>query len=350
MLNIDEILYWLRETDPERLEKLWARADKVRAEKVGRQVHLRGLVEISNYCVRSCRYCGIACGNKSVARYRMEADEIVECAGLALEYGFGTIVMQAGEDYGLDAKDIAGIISRIKEKYGIAVTLSLGERPDGELEMWKNAGADRYLLRFETSDSQLYQAIHPDLPGRKSDRFAILRKLQSLGYETGSGVMTGIPGQSYESLARDIEMFGQMDLDMVGIGPYIPHPGTDMAKPGWTGKDIDPDAQVPRGSLMTFKAVALTRLVCPEANLPSTTAVASIDGGDGRKLALARGANVIMPNLTPEKYRRLYDIYPDKACLRNEDENSGLSVAQMLESIGRVPGTGAGGRFKSGGA
>ena len=201
------ILAWLREDDPARLETLWAAADETRRRHVGDEVHLRGLIEISNFCVRACGYCGLRAGNREIERYRMSEDEILGCAHQAAEWEWGTVVMQSGEDYGLKTDWVAGIVRRIKAETGLAVTLSLGERPDEDLAVWRDAGADRYLLRFETSDEELYRLIHPDLPGRISDRFRILKTLRALGFEPGSGVMIGIPGQSYASVAADIDTF-----------------------------------------------------------------------------------------------------------------------------------------------
>jgi len=223
-LERGEILGWLRETRSERLDMLWARADDMRKRRVGDAVHLRGLVEISNHCVRSCGYCGISLHNQAVQRYRMTAEEILECARQAVGLGYGTLVLQAGEDYGLTRDFVTDLVRCLKAQTPLAVTLSLGERPEEDLARWREAGADRYLLRFETSDADLYERIHPSLPGRPSDRFALLARLREMGYEIGSGVMAGIPGQSYDSLAQDILRFAELDLDMIGVGPFIPHP------------------------------------------------------------------------------------------------------------------------------
>ena len=161
----------------------------------------------------------------------MSADEILACARDAEAWGWGTVVLQSGEDYGLKTDWIADVVRRIKAETGLAVTLSFGERPEEDLAAWREAGADRYLLRFETSDDELYKLIHPDLPGRRSDRMEILRTLQRLGYEAGSGIMVGIPGQTYASVADDIDLFRGMDLDMIGIGPYISHPRDAAGRP-----------------------------------------------------------------------------------------------------------------------
>ncbi len=341
-MNRDEALRWLREEDPADLEELWARADAVRRERVGDTVHLRGLVEISNRCVRRCAYCGIWAGNRTLVRYRMTAGEIIACAREAVALGYGTVVLQAGEDYGLACDWLAGLLRRIKAETPLAVTLSLGERPAEELAAWRDAGADRYLLRFETSDLALYRRIHPPVVGRPSDRLALLRRLAALGYEVGSGVMVGIPGQSYDSLADDIALFAALDLDMVGVGPFIPHPATPLGRGELA--PAPPAEQVPNTEAMTCKVVALARLACPDANIPATTALATIDPARGYETGLTRGANVIMPNLTPRRYRALYEIYPGKASPRDAAAERRRPPSECLAAIGRSPGAGPGGR------
>jgi len=348
MITRDEILGWLKETDEARLEELWQLADAARKQHVGAAVHLRGLIEISNHCARQCGYCGIRAPHTGVTRYRLSADEIWGCVEHAVEYGYGTVVMQSGEDWGIDADWLAALIRRIKDETPLAVTLSLGERTEEELKLWREAGADRYLLRFETSDAGLYGRIHPGRdgqPGRLDDRLARLRVLQQLGYEAGSGVMIGIPGQSYQSLAGDIVLFREMDLDMIGVGPYLAHPETPVGRGEWTQPLADGE-QVPATELMGYKVLALTRLMCPEANLPSTTALATLNYDSGRELGLQRGANVIMPNLTPPQYRCLYEIYPAKACLQESEEDFHHAIRARIESVGRVVGTGQGSRQK----
>ncbi|MEE8450850.1 MAG: [FeFe] hydrogenase H-cluster radical SAM maturase HydE [Thermoguttaceae bacterium] len=313
MLQHPEITDWLRETDETRLDELWQMADGTRQRFAGDDVHLRGLIALSNICIRMCGYCGLRTGNDGLIRYRMTPDEIFECARRAVDFGYGTVVLQAGEDPGIEDVWMTRIVRRIKDETPLAVTLSLGERPDHELSTWRQAGADRYLLRFETSNRELYEAIHPPAFHKTdSDRLAILRTLKTLGYEVGSGVMIGIPGQSYDDLARDIELFHELDLDMIDIGPFVPHPETPLGQSGGP-VDISEEDQVPSDELTTYKAMALARLACPGANIPSTTALATLDSATGRNLGLERGANVIMPNLTPPKYRALYEIYPDYA-------------------------------------
>jgi biotin synthase len=340
----DEILSWLKETDEVRLQELWARADAARKANVGEEVHLRGLIEISNFCIRQCAYCGINACSQGITRYRMEPEEILECARVAHRLGYGSVVMQAGEDPGLKVDAISAIIREIKATTPLAITLSLGEREDDELKAWKEAGADRYLLRFETSDPGLYQVIHPSLPGTLSDRMAQLDRMRAFGYEIGTGVMVGIPGQTWEILAQDIDTFRHYDMDMIGIGPFLPSPRTPLGGQDAASYAAAPGDQVPNDELTTLKAVALTRLVCPQANLPSTTALATIDPKDGRELGLTRGANVVMPNVTPPKYRVLYEIYPGKACVHETAEVCHGCMAGRIHSIGRVIGKGPGGR------
>jgi len=315
-------------------------------------VHLRGLIEVSNACARACAYCGISVHNKDVQRYRMGRDEILECARRAKDLGYGTVVMQAGEDPLLSGPFIADIIRAIKRDIGgLAVTLSLGERSDADLRLWRAAGADRYLLRFETSNPVLFARIHPAAHGRPDDRttgrpddevprIAMLRHLHDLGYQAGSGVMVGIPGQTWDDLVSDLRTFQRLDIEMIGVGPYIPHPATPLAH------DFDGAAehgeQVPNTVLTALKMVALARLLVPDANIPATTAVATLNKETGREDALKAGANVVMPNLTPPKYRALYEIYPDKACVNETAEQCHSCLAARIHSVGRCIGSGFG--------
>jgi biotin synthase len=346
-LDHDTLVGWLREPDPVALERLWQRADVVRAEHVGDAVHLRGLIEVSNHCVRYCLYCGIRACSPGITRYRMTADEILACAREARRLGYGTVVLQSGEDPELTREFVEDVVRAIKVETGLAVTLSVGERSDGDLMAWKQAGADRFLLRFETSDPDLYRRIHPSLPGTLSDRVAQLLRMREMGYEIGSGVMVGVPGQTYDILARDIELFRDLDIDMIGIGPFLPSPRTPLGGEA-AARLCAPDGdQVANSESMTLKAVALTRLVCPEANLPSTTALATIDPATGRELGLVRGANIVMPNVTPPAYRVLYEIYPGKACIHETAQACRGCLEGRIRSIGRVVGSGPGGRRRS---
>jgi biotin synthase len=376
-VNRDHILLWLEETNESRLEQLWAEADRVRHEHVGDEVHLRGLVELSNYCRRDCLYCGIR-ASRRIERYRMTEDEVMDCVRTAQRLEYGTVVLQSGEDLGLTCDFIARLVRRIKTETPLAVTLSLGERSLEELAEWRAAGADRFLLKYETSDPELFHRIHPPVgeersekreerrgeardmtesrgdsdrvPSRKSNqRVELLKQTHDLGYEVGSGVMVGIPGQSFESLADDIMLFRDLDLEMIGCGPFVPHPGTPLgnlqsAICNPKSEMARPQTQVPATDLMTTKVVALTRLVCPDANIPSTTALATVNKEHGRELGLTRGANVWMPNLTPLRFRALYEIYPGKAAVIDTAEQYHENLLATLAALGRRPGKGPGGR------
>jgi biotin synthase len=340
-MNRHELLTWLREDDPRRLDALWRRADDLRRRHVGDEVHLRGLVEVSNHCVRSCAYCGIRADNRSIARYRMTDAEVMACTDQAMRFGYGTLVLQAGEDPGIRAEWMADLIARIKAKYDLAITLSLGERSESELARWRTAGADRYLLRFETSNRSLFERIHPPLPGQSSDRLAILRTLRRWGYEVGSGIMIGIPGQTYADLADDILLFASLDLDMIGVGPFLPHPQTPLGL-GDHPIVAPPGEQVPNSEELTYKVIALARILCPRANIPSTTALATLNRFNGREIGLTRGANVVMPNLTPMKYRALYEIYPAKACRVEDAAAFHRWIVGSILTLGRKVGSGRG--------
>lgn len=337
-MNRAEILAWLEETDPSRLSELFVLADAIRAAHVGDEVHLRGLVEISSFCERQCAYCGLRRGHRALERYRLTGAEILSAAQLAVQLGYGSVVLQSGEDDALSAEFIVDLVRTIRHSTRLAITLSLGERPDQELMAFRRAGVDRYLLRFETSDPQLYRRIHPDRPGRRSDRIALLGRLRAWGYELGSGVMVGIPGQTLDSLADDIELFGRLDLDMIGVGPYLSHPETPLgACPVFArARQVEPS------EMMTLKVIALARVVCPRANIPSTTALATLDPVSGREAALLRGANVWMPNLTPTRYREGYLIYPGKACVHDDAHKCARCAMAWIQSLGRRIGVGRG--------
>ena len=339
MMDRAEIIDWLRTDEPERLQTLWRRADDVRRQHVGDAVHLRGLVEFSNYCSRGCHYCGLRVDHRDLPRYRLTAAQILECARLAARLGYGTLVMQSGEDAGITGPDLAEIISAIKAETELAITLSTGERSVEELRLWRSAGADRYLLRFETSNRELFDAIHPPRNGQPCDRIALLRQLREIGYEVGSGVMIGIPGQTYDDLARDLEVMVELELDMIGVGPYLPHPDTPL---GRSFTPADPERFVPNTELQTYKVLALVRLLRPDANLPSTTALATLNQADGRELGLMRGANIVMPNLTPLHLRQQYEIYPAKACLQEDPQTFHQRLRARIEAMGRSVGRGRG--------
>jgi biotin synthase len=331
-LTHTEIITWLREHDEKWLDVLWANADSVRNSNVGNEVHLRAIIAISNRCNRTCRYCGINASNKELTRYAMTHEEIMSTIRSIDSLEYHTVVLQSGEYPGIKCDWVSELIKRIKSETNLAITLSLGERSKSDLTEWKAAGADRYLLKFETSNEKLYESLHPETTGGWQKRIEMLKILDKLGYEVGSGIMVGIPGQQFNDLANDLDMFQDLNLDMIGIGPYIPHPATSL------GREFKPapvdSRQVPNDKLTTYKMLALTRLACPLVNIPSTTSLATI-AVEGRAGGLTRGANVVMPDLTPEKYRILYDIYPayHREHLNTNDHHHDLLAS--IRSMGR---------------
>ena len=333
-----EILAWLREEDHERLKGLWLAADNLRRQRVGDAIWLRGLIEISNRCVRRCAYCGIGAENRALKRYRMTSAEILTCARLAHEQGLGTVVLQSGEDPGLSSAWVAALIRAIKAETGLVVTLSLGERSEADLARWREAGAERYLLRFETSNPALYARLHPGAPAL-AERLDRLRSLRALGYQMGTGFLVGLPGQTYEDLTEDLELLAALAPDMIGLGPWLPHPATALGK---EAAGAPAGEQVPNTALMACKALALARLLCPATNIPSTTALSVADPVAGRCDGLTRGANVVMPNLTPRRYRRLYEIYPAKGLPGPESAEQLVRLRRQLAALDRTIGSGAG--------
>ncbi|NPV26413.1 MAG: [FeFe] hydrogenase H-cluster radical SAM maturase HydE [Firmicutes bacterium] len=320
-LKREEIVQLLSLTEPDQLEALFCAADRVRVRFMGNQVHLRGIIEFSNYCCRNCFYCGLRKDNHHLTRYRLSEDEIISIARHAVgDLGYRTIVLQSGEDFRYTAKTLASIIKRIKELGEVAVTVSVGERSYAEYAIMREAGADRYLLKHETADPDLYRQLHPDL--LYENRLRCLQWLRELGYQVGSGNMVGLPGQTLETLADDILLLKELDVEMAGISPFVPHSHTPLGTyPGGTVE-------------LTLKVLAVTRLLMPYTHLPATTALGSIHPR-GRELALRCGANVIMPNVTPAAYRPLYEIYPNKICVNEEPDNCRGCLHSLITSLGR---------------
>lgn len=336
-MDREQIINLLRECDSEKLKELYTRADEIRKQNVGDAVHLRGLIEISNICTRGCLYCNLHAGNKKIHRYRLEMQDVIESVNRAKIHGYKTIVLQAGEDRSADPAWITDIIKAIKSVDDFAVTLSLGEWEEDVYRMWKNAGADRCLLRFETSDEELFRKIHP---GSKTHRLEMLDVIMSLGYEVGSGVMVGLPGQSFDTLADDLLMFKKLGLHMIGAGPYIAEPNTPLGQNPEKFM-LDEDNQVPPTEEMAYKVYAITRILCPETNIPATTAVATLNPERGYENALACGANVIMPNISPARFREYYSLYPKKVCI-SETEKFHDKIKSRIVAAGRTVAAGRG--------
>jgi biotin synthase len=302
--------------------RLFARADEVRKKFMGDGVLLRGVVEFSSYCRNTCLYCGLNKNNTRLERYRLSAEQVMSSAKMIHGCGIKTLVLQSGEDEELDVSWLSELIAEIKKSFGLSITLSVGERDEAEYRLWRKAGADRYLLKIETSDEELYTRLHPSMSF--SNRLKCLDVLKDLGYQVGSGIIIGLKNQTKASLARDIMFFKERDFDMIGIGPFIPHSSTELcdASPG----DVE----------LTLKVVAATRICLKNSHIPSTTALGSIKkDADFRIEGLRCGANVLMPNFTPQPYRKFYEIYPNKKCIDEKAGACSFCMEDMVKSIGR---------------
>lgn len=307
-------------SDDRQNDELFSLANSVRQEYVGDEVHLRGLIEFSNICKCQCKYCGLRSPNKSIERYRINPEDIVLYAKKASDMGYKTVVLQSGEDEYYSQDIMCEIIRKIKE-FDVAVTLSIGERSYDDYKAFKDAGADRYLIRIETTDRELYKQMHPNMDF--DNRLRCLKDLKTLGYEVGTGCLVGLPNQTIESLADDILFFKEINADMVGIGPFIAHPQTPL-------KDV------PNGNFtLALKVMALTRILLKDINIPATTAMETLNP-NGRVIALQSGANVVMPNVTTTEYRAKYEIYPNKICINENPEQCRGCIEGKIKSIGRT--------------
>ncbi|NLF24989.1 MAG: [FeFe] hydrogenase H-cluster radical SAM maturase HydE [Deltaproteobacteria bacterium] len=325
----------LLNTGSTEVEALYRRADEVRKHACGEDVFLRGIIEFSNICAADCTYCGIRASNREVERFKIPSDEIVETALAAKSAGITTVVLQAGESQAVSDQELGQIIRRIKEESGLAITLSVGNRSEQTYRYWQACGMDRYLLRFETSDAELFGRVHGSCS--LDERLECLRSLRRLGVQTGSGFLIGLPGERLEILADNIMLCRELDLDMIGIGPFIPHPHTPL------GSFPNAYADQPE---MFFKALAVLRIFNPTAHIPATTAFDAVFPDKGRDLLLQRGANVFMPNITPAKYRSMYLLYPNKPGLVESECECLQCAAHLVKRLGRPIGKGPGHTLK----
>lgn len=303
--------YALRSPD---LNELIAKADAVRREFVGDRVYLRGLIEFSNYCRCNCLYCGLRKDNFKVRRFRLSDEEILQAARKAHKAGVDTIVLQSGEDMAYSDERIASLVTRIKEETGLALTLSLGDRAWKAFDLWRKAGADRYLIKHESADPKLYARMHPGASLDK--RLEALCSLGDLGYEVGTGFIIGLPGQTRDILLQDIALTKELKAVMCGVGPFLPQKNTPL------GDQASGEIEE------TLFAIASLRSEIPLINLPATTAIASLSPM-GHELALRAGANVIMPNFTPPAQRKYYSIYDGKIGVEIK------AAHKAIESTGR---------------
>lgn len=299
---------------------LFAAADRVRKEQVGDEIFLRGIIEFSNTCERNCLYCGLRKGNTKLSRYRMSEDEIMATAEEIKKARIPTVVLQSGENSFYNTESICRLIERIRVETDLVITLSIGERSYDDYKSFQQAGANRYLLKHETANAAIYEYLRPGC--KWENRIQCLKWIKELGFETGTGNMVGLPGQTFETLANDLLIMKYLNADMLGIGPFIAHPDTPLA--GIGQGDLD----------LTLRVLATARLITRNTNIPATTALATLHP-QGRLQALQAGANVIMPDFTPEIYKSRYDIYPGR-----KDVSSAVEIIGQLEkdfhSIGRT--------------
>ena len=307
--------------EPDVQKKLTEEAAALRQKYYGNKVFVRGLIEFTNYCKNNCLYCGIRRDNHQVERYRLTMEEILECCEQGAELGYQTFVLQGGEDPYFTDERMVEIIKAIKANYpNHALTLSIGEKSYNTYKKFKDAGADRYLLRHETANEAHYQKLHPREMSLRN-RMRCLYDLKSLGFQTGAGFLVGAPGQKLETLADDLIFLQELKPEMVGIGPFIPHHET-------------PFAQEPSGSVeLTLFLLSVIRIMLPSVLLPATTALGTA-AGDGRERGMLAGANVVMPNLSPVKNRKMYELYDNKICTGDESAQCRMCLERRMSGAG----------------
>ena len=295
-------------------------AQEISNKHFGNKVYIRGLIEFTNFCRNDCYYCGIRKSNCNAVRYHLSKDAILSCCQAGYSLGFRTFVLQGGEDMSYTDDAMTEIISAIHRTYpDCAITLSVGEREHDTYQKWFDAGANRFLLRHETADEEHYRRLHP-MRMRHEHRLNCLRDLKSIGYQTGTGFMVGSPFQKTEHLAKDLAFIYELQPEMIGIGPFIPHVDT-------------PYKDHPAGNLeRTLHLISILRLMFPDALIPSTTALGTIHP-DGRELGILAGANVVMPNLSPLDVRKKYLLYNDKICT---GEEAAESIEQLKKKFARI--------------
>lgn len=320
-LSADELLMLISNYDNSILDYIRARASMVAKDHFGKNIYVRGLIEISSYCRNNCYYCGLRRDNQSAERYRLTDEEVLNCCQMGYNAGLRTFVLQGGEDCSLTDGRLVPLIEQIHLSYpDAAITLSLGERSKDSFQRLYNAGATRYLLRHEAADKCLYETLHPKEMSWEN-RIKCIVDLKDIGFQTGMGMMIGVPGQTFGSLVEDILLMEQMRPQMIGIGPYVPHSKTPLGA-------------YDAGSVsLSLLMLAILRLMFPNALIPVTTALATLSS-DGHRLGILSGANVIMPNLTPINVREKYAIYDNKASSGNEAVEGLSMLEQELSTIG----------------
>ena len=311
----------LTTSDSRILEELYASARSVQQEHYGNKIFARGLIEFTNYCKNDCYYCGIRRSNRDACRYRLTEEQILSCCDSGYKIGFRTFVLQGGEDGYFTDDRLCGLVYSIKSKYpDCAITLSVGEKSRESYQKYFEAGADRYLLRHETANPEHYRLLHPQEMSCEN-RKRCLWDLKEIGYQVGAGIMVGSPGQTIDHMIEDLEFMKELNADMVGIGPFLPHHATPFANE--SAGTVD----------MTIRLLAITRLLLPEVLLPATTALGTLDP-TGREKGVLAGANVVMPNLSPENVRENYLLYDNKLCTGSEAADGLRLLDEMMRKIG----------------
>lgn len=321
-LERDEYLALIQISGEEK-ENLFVQARSVQQEVFGNGVYTRGLIELTNYCKNDCYYCGIRRSNNNLERYRLNKEEVLECCEIGNEIGFKTFVLQGGEDPFFTVEFVEDLIKRIKKKYpDNAITLSLGEASEEAYQKWFDAGANRFLLRHETASNGHYNKLHPG-EMLLADRLHCLKTLKEIGYQTGTGFMVGSPYQTDENLVEDLKFIEKFKPEMVGIGPFISHKDTKFS--GFENGSVE----------KTLVLIAILRLLNPRVLLPATTALGSASE-DGRERGILAGANVVMPNITPPKLRKLYSIYDGKISAGADTAEGMELLDKRIKDIGYV--------------
>jgi biotin synthase len=343
LLTREDLIHLLSTKEEKEKFALYRKAYQVKKEHCGNVVYLRGLIEYSNICRKDCHYCGIRKSNEKVERYTLNSEEVLDRAMMAWRRDFGSIVIQTGER--TDKVFIDGLTKLIREirertEGTLGITLSCGEQSPETYRQWFDAGAHRYLLRIETTSEELFRKIHPDNEfHRYEDRLLALENLRKTGFQTGTGVMIGLPGQTFENLADDLMFFRSFDIDMIGMGPYIPHPEAPMA--AWKTKLLKPAERLE----LSLRMIALARILLKDVNIAASTALQALDP-DGRIKAILAGANVYMPNMTPKIYADNYNLYEGKPAVRDNAMEIVKELELRLKGLGEVIGYGKWGDSK----
>lgn len=328
-LTKDDLIYLMKVEDEAELKAIYEKAYEIKKAEIGQKVYYRGLIEFGNYCVKNCYYCGIRKDNKDVERYHMSKEDIMESVRWIHANGYGSVALQSGERQDPEYIDfVEDVIKSIKEIGNIGITISLGEQSEETYKRWYDAGAHRYLLRIESTSKKIYESIHPnDSLHNFETRVNCLKILKKIGYQVGTGVMIGLPNQTEEDLVNDILFYKDNDIDMIGMGPYIPHNDTPMGQ-----EELNIPSKKKRVEL-GLKMIALTRIFLKDVNIAATTALQGLDPM-GREKGLKAGANILMPITTKDEHRAKYQLYNDKPCIDDNADKCKNCLEGRIKSVG----------------